>query len=80
MSSAQKDSNTSKFGEGGQTVTKSYVPPHKISARDMSIDEKGIYRDYREVAEAVKEGSFEVGKTSVWHKGRLYFLCLKEKK
>jgi hypothetical protein len=42
------------------------------------MDKKKIYRDYNEVGQAIKEGSFDVGRTTVWHRGKLYFLCKKE--
>ncbi len=50
----------------------------EISARDMAVDKKGIYRNYNEVVEAVKDGTFDVGRTTAWYKGRLYFLCTKK--
>ena len=45
----------------------------------MAVQEKGIYRNYNEVVDSVRDGTFDVGRTSVWHKGRLFFLCTKEK-
>ena len=62
-----------------QTVQKIKVQPHVVSAQDMAVQEKGIYRNYNEVVDSVRDGTFDVGRTSVWHKGRLFFLCTKEK-
>ena len=76
-----KASNSGKIGcegKGKQTVTKSYVVPHQISAQDMCTDTKNIYRNYNEVVYAVKDKTFNVGKTTCWKNGRLYFLCTRK--
>ena len=75
-----QDSKPLNSGATGatQTVTKSYMVPHQISARDMAVDTKNIYRNYNEVVDAVRDGSFQVGRTTCFKNGRLYFLCVKK--
>lgn len=65
-------------GTGKQTVTTSYYTPHQIDAQDMAVDTKNIYRNYNEVVDAVRDGSFAPGRTTCWKNGRLYFLCTKD--
>jgi hypothetical protein len=44
----------------------------------MCTDTKNIYRNYNEVVYAVKDKTFNVGKTTCWKNGRLYFLCTRK--
>ena len=78
MSTDEKGSELSPSFASTQTVEKVRVESHSISAQDMAVDKKGIYRNYNEVVDAVRDGTFDVGRNSVWHQGRLYFLCTKE--
>jgi len=78
MSTDEKGSELSPSFASTQIVEKMRVEGHSVSAQDMAVDKKGIYRNYNEVVDAVREGTFDVGRTSVWHKGKLFFLCLKE--
>ena len=58
-----------------QTVTKSYVRSHRLKCREVPADKRDIYRNAQEVNEALKEGTFEHRKTTMWLNGKLYFLC-----
>ena len=61
-----------------QTLTKSYVKAHKLETREVPLDKQDIYRDHDELNAAIAKGTFEHRKTTLWHNGRLYFLCEKE--
>ena len=75
MTGDDEKSSPTPASSATQTVTKSYVKSHRLPCREVPIDKPNIYRNAQEVNEAVRNGNFEHRKTTMWFKGRLYFLC-----
>ena len=75
MTGDDEKSSLTPVSNATQTVTKSYVRSHRLKCREVPADKRDIYRNAQEVNEALKEGTFEHRKTTMWLNGKLYFLC-----